>query len=79
MEINGDQEMKIEASPRQKVVLEALKKWISENGWPPTRAELAKDLGIASPNGVDEHLKALAKKGHITMVPKVSRGIRIVA
>src|SRR5699024_1639322 len=52
--------------------------WIEENGYPPTRAEIAKDLGFRSPNAAEDHLKALARKGAIEMIPGASRGIKII-
>jgi repressor LexA len=45
---------------------------------PPTRAEIAKFFGFKSANAAEEHLKALAKKGYIEMLPGTSRGIRLV-
>jgi repressor LexA len=45
---------------------------------PPTRVEIAAELGFRSPNAAEDHLKALAKKGVIELVPGASRGIRIV-
>ncbi len=71
--------MKEELTKRQEQVLDKINQSIADQGWPPTRAELAKSLGFASPNAAEEHLKALARKGHIIMVPSVSRGIRVVA
>jgi repressor LexA len=44
---------------------------------PPTRAEIAKFFGFKSANAAEEHLKALAKKGYIEMLPGTSRGIRL--
>ncbi len=44
---------------------------------PPTRAEIAKTLGFRSPNAAEEHLRALARKGAITITPGASRGIKI--
>lgn len=63
---------------RQSEILSFLKTWIEENGYPPTRAEIAKDLGFRSPNAAEDHLKALARKGAIEMIPGASRGIKIV-
>jgi len=71
--------MKVKLTKRQEEVLDKISQSITDFGWPPTRAELAKALGFASPNAAEEHLKALARKGHIVMVPSVSRGIRLVA
>lgn len=47
-------------------------------GMPPTRAEIAKHFGIR-PNAADDHVKALERKGRITLIPLASRGIRLVA
>lgn len=64
---------------RQSQVLELIKSHIQKTGMPPTRAEIAKQLGFRSANAAEEHLKALARKGVIEMVPGASRGIRLVA
>ena len=61
---------------RQTEVLECIKRHIGETGYPPTRADIAKDLGFRSSNAAEEHLKALAKKGAIEIIPGTSRGIR---
>lgn len=63
---------------RQQRVLDYVRNAIEETGFPPTRAEIAKELGFRSPNAAEEHLKALARKGAIEMIPGTSRGIRIV-
>ncbi|CAG9295487.1 transcriptional repressor LexA [Celerinatantimonas diazotrophica] len=63
---------------RQSQVLDIIKTHLSETGMPPTRVEIAKELGFRSANAAEEHLKALARKGVITMVPGASRGIRLV-
>ncbi|MEH6346810.1 MAG: transcriptional repressor LexA [Bermanella sp.] len=68
----------IKLTARQQQVLDIIKQSINETGFPPTRAEIAKQLGFRSPNAAEEHLKALARKGAIEMVPGASRGIRIV-
>ncbi len=62
---------------RQEQVLELVKRNIDETGYPPTRAEIAKELGFRSANAAEEHLRALAKKGAIEMIPGASRGIRL--
>jgi repressor LexA len=48
-----------------------------ETGMPPTRAEIAKELGFRSANAAEEHLRALARKGVIALVPGTSRGIQL--
>ena len=65
-------------TPRQAEVLELIKVNMSETGMPPTRAEIAQKLGFKSANAADEHLKALAKKGVIEIMPGTSRGIRLL-
>ncbi|WP_018691374.1 transcriptional repressor LexA [Algicola sagamiensis] len=64
-------------TPRQAEILQLIKDNISATGMPPTRAEIARILGFKSPNAAEEHLKALAKKGAIEMLPGTSRGIRL--
>lgn len=63
---------------KQQVVLDFVRSAIEETGFPPTRAEIAKELGFKSANAAEEHLKALARKGAIEMIPGASRGIRIL-
>ena len=62
---------------RQAEILELIKSHIGDTGFPPTRAEIAKTFGFRSPNAAEEHLRALARKGAIEMIPGASRGIRI--
>ena len=68
----------IKLTARQQEVLDLIKNAIVTTGFPPTRAEIAEQLGFRSPNAAEEHLKALARKGAIEMMPGASRGIRIV-
>lgn len=65
-------------TPRQSEILELIKSTIEATGMPPTRAEIAQRLGFRSANAAEEHLKALAKKGVIEMLPGMSRGIRLI-
>ncbi|MDE1515628.1 MULTISPECIES: transcriptional repressor LexA [Vibrio] len=65
-------------TPRQQQVFDLIKTQIEQTGMPPTRAEIAKELGFRSANAAEEHLKALARKQVIEMVPGASRGIRIL-
>jgi len=62
---------------RQAQVLDLIKQYIGDTGYPPTRADIARELGFRSPNAAEEHLKALARKGAIEMIPGTSRGIRL--
>tara|TARA_R110002126_G_scaffold43555_15_gene124910 strand:+ start:5882 stop:6502 length:621 start_codon:yes stop_codon:yes gene_type:complete len=65
-------------TPRQAEILQLIKDYQAETGMPPTRAEIASQLGFKSANAAEEHLKALAKKGVLTMMPGTSRGIRLL-
>ncbi len=62
---------------RQAQILNLIKDTIRNCGFPPTRAEIAKELGYKSANAAEEHLQALARKKIIELVPSASRGIRI--
>lgn len=64
---------------RQQQVLAFIKEHMNTNGYPPTRVDIAKELGFRSPNAAEDHLKALARKGAIEMIPGASRGIRLPA
>ncbi|KDM92343.1 transcriptional repressor LexA [Photobacterium galatheae] len=65
-------------TPRQQEVFDLIKAKIEETGMPPTRAEIARELGFRSANAAEEHLKALARKQVIEIVPGASRGIRLL-
>lgn len=62
---------------RQQQVFELIKSYAEETGYPPTRAEIARMLGYKSANAAEEHIKALARKGAIELIPGASRGIRL--
>jgi len=64
-------------TPRQTEVLRLIQRAIAETGMPPTRAEIAEELGFKSANAAEEHLRALARKGVIALVPGTSRGIQL--
>ncbi|MFU2046684.1 transcriptional repressor LexA [Avibacterium gallinarum] len=63
---------------RQQEVYDLLKRHLETTGMPPTRAEISRELGFRSPNAAEEHLKALARKGVIEIIPGASRGIRLL-
>ncbi len=67
----------IKLTARQEQVLTIIKRYIEDTGYPPTRADIANELGFKSANAAEEHLKALARKGAIEVIPGASRGIRI--
>jgi len=62
---------------RQQQILELIQTAIARTGAPPTRAEIASELGFKSANAAEEHLQALARKGVIELVSGTSRGIRL--
>lgn len=62
---------------RQQQILELIQSAIAKTGAPPTRAEIASELGFKSANAAEEHLQALARKGAIELVSGTSRGIRL--
>jgi repressor LexA len=64
-------------TPRQMQILRLVQRFINDTGMPPTRAEIARELGFRSPNAAEDHLRALARKGVISLVPGASRGIQL--
>ena len=62
---------------RQQQILDLIQSAIARTGAPPTRAEIATELGFKSANAAEEHLQALARKGAIELVSGTSRGIRL--
>jgi len=66
-------------TPRQQQIFELIQRSIARTGAPPTRAEIASELGFRSANAAEEHLQALARKGVIELVGGTSRGIRLKA
>jgi len=69
--------MTTKLTTRQLQVLELIKDSLSTTGLPPTRAEIAQRLGFRSANAAEDHLRALARKGAIELLPGASRGIRL--
>lgn len=64
-------------TPRQEQILNLIRDAIQNTGFPPTRAEIAAELGFRSANAAEEHLQALARKKVIELTPGTSRGIRL--
>ena len=62
---------------RQEQVLDVIRRYVADTGYPPTRADIARELGFKSANAAEEHLRALARKGAIEMIAGASRGIRL--
>lgn len=66
-----------ELTPRQAEILAFLRLFTERHHRPPTRAELAAHFGFRSPNAAEEHLRTLARKGVIELIPGEARGIRL--
>ena len=64
-------------TPRQKEILQMIQEFIADYGMPPTRADIARQLGFKSANAAEEHLRALQKKGMLELIPGASRGIQL--
>ena len=67
----------VKLTARQQQVLELVTRVMARTGAPPTRAEIAAELGFRSANAAEEHLQALARKGAIELLSGTSRGIRL--
>jgi repressor LexA len=61
---------------RQKAVLDFIVESITDRGYPPTLREIGNHLGIKSTNGVNDHLRALERKGYLTREDMKSRTLR---
>ena len=68
----------LKLTARQEQILSLIQDAIDTTGFPPTRAEIASELGFRSANAAEEHLQALARKGAIEISPGTSRGIRLL-
>ena len=63
---------------QQQRVLDCIQIYLNKTGFPPTRADICKELGFKSPNSAETHLRALQKKGFISIESGTSRGISII-
>jgi repressor LexA len=61
---------------RQEMVLQYIQSSITERGYPPTLREIGNFMGIRSTNGVNDHLRALERKGYLTREDMKSRALR---
>jgi repressor LexA len=64
---------------RQQMVLDFIRESITDRGYPPTLREIGARMGIRSTNGVNDHLRALERKGYLTREDMKSRALRPVA
>ena len=67
-----------ELTKQQTKVLTCVEVYLNKTGFPPTRAEICKELGFKSPNAAEMHLRALEKKGYISIKSGSSRGISVL-
>jgi repressor LexA len=67
----------LDLSPKQLEVLAFIRRFMENGGLPPTRGEIAEGLRLKNRQGIDQHLRALAAKGAIELIPGISRGIRL--
>src|SRR6476469_7739142 len=63
---------------RQRDILDFISTSIAERGYPPTLREIGEHFGIRSTNGVNDHLKALEKKGVLRREDLKSRAMRLI-
>ena len=68
-----------EITTQQQRVLDCIQVYLNKTGFPPTRADICKELGFKSPNSAETHLRALEKKGFISIESGTSRGISIIS
>jgi repressor LexA len=64
-------------TPRQAEILAFIRENIESSGYPPTRADICKAFGFASPNAAEQHLRVLETKGALTIEAGAARGIRL--
>lgn len=65
-------------TPRQQQILDLIREFVADTGYPPTRGDIARQLGFRSANAAEQHLRALERKGAIALQPSTSRGIRLL-
>jgi repressor LexA len=63
---------------RQDKILSFIKKSIQDQGYPPTIREIGEHFGIRSTNGVNDHLKALERKGYLMRGELKSRALSVI-
>ena len=62
---------------RQQQILDWIRRHLETTGMPPTRAEIAAGLGFRTASSAEDHLRALARKGALELLPGASRGLRL--
>src|SRR3954466_6934946 len=77
--MQASEEGKEPLTDRQRAVLEFISQSIERRGYPPTLREIGEHMGIRSTNGVNDHLKALEKKGYLEREDLKSRALRPIS
>ena len=67
----------MELTATQAKVLKFVASYIKDNGYPPTRREVSDHFKWAYPSSAEDHLRAIERKGYLTITPNISRGIVI--
>ena len=65
-------------SPRQQQILRLISQFMKRHGLPPTRADLARALRLRNRQGINQHLRAIERKGYLKLEPGIARGIRLL-
>jgi len=65
-------------SPRQQQILQRIAEFIAQQGRPPTRGDLARAMGLRNRQGIDQHLRALERKGYLQLEAGIARGLRLL-
>jgi repressor LexA len=65
-------------SPRQQQMLQRIAEFIAQQGRPPTRGDLARAMGLRNRQGIDQHLRALERKGYLQLEAGIARGLRLL-
>jgi repressor LexA len=71
-------ESRLPLSPRQQQILQRIADFIAQQSRPPTRADLARVMGLRNRQGIDQHLRALERKGYLELEPGIARGLRLL-
>jgi repressor LexA len=71
-------ESRLPLSPRQQQILQRIADFIAQHSRPPTRADLARVMGLRNRQGIDQHLRALKRKGYLELEPGIARGLRLL-
>lgn len=70
--------MTLDLTPRQRQILDLIRRHIRDTGSSPTRAEIAQALGFRSANAAEEHLRSMERRGVLEILRGTSRGIRLL-